>query len=132
MIDFSVYETKEPEIYGYRCPECQTHYYPVPMLCGKCHCRRDPSGIVHKNWEPFALQGPCTLLTWTRVWALPEGYDRPSEMFGMVEFPNGLRASGRLEADNPTIGMRLTARVEESSERPGPPVKVFVFSDTPA
>jgi hypothetical protein len=45
----------------------------------------------------------------------------------MVEFSNGLRASGRLEVENPCIDMNLVARVEESSERPGAPVKVFVF-----
>ncbi len=129
MIDFSVYETKQLEIYAYRCPECRAEYYPAPMLCAKCHCRRDPSGIVHKDWDPFPLEGACTLLTWTRVWALPEGYDRPCEMFGIVEFPNGLRAAGRLEAASPVMGMALVARVEESTERPGPPAKVFVFSE---
>jgi uncharacterized protein len=50
-------------------------------------------------------------------------------MFGMVEFPNGLRASGRIEMEgDPTMGMKLEARVIEADERPGKPVKVFVFS----
>jgi hypothetical protein len=50
-------------------------------------------------------------------------------MFGMVEFPNGLRASGRLEGEgDPVMGARLEARVIEADERPGVPVKVFVFS----
>jgi uncharacterized protein len=130
VIDFSVYETQKLEIFAYKCPECHAAYYPAPMLCAQCNCRRDPSGIVHKNWDPFPLEGPCTLLTWTRVWALPEGYDRPFQMFAIVEFPNGLKASGRLEAENPALGMRLSARVEESGERAGPPVRVFVFSES--
>jgi|SRR5664280_1463778 uncharacterized OB-fold protein len=129
MIDFSIYDKQAPEIYAYKCNDCGTSYYPVPMLCKKCSGRRDPSGIVYKDWEKFSLDGPCKLLTWTRVWALPEGYDRPYLLFGIVEFPNGLRASGRLEVENPGSGMNLVAGVEESSERPGAPVNVFVFSE---
>jgi hypothetical protein len=37
------------------------------------------------------------------------------------------RASGRLGVDEPKIGMKLNTRVEESDERPGKPVNVFVF-----
>ncbi len=129
MINFSLYDKQVPEIYGYKCPNCGTAYYPAPMICGKCNNRRDPSGIVYDDWNKFPLEGSCKLLTWTRVWALPEGYDRPYLLFGMVEFPNGLRASGRLEAENPATGMNLIARVEESSERPGTPVSVFMFSE---
>ena len=40
---------------------------------------------------------------------------------------SGLRASGRVGVAEPTIGMRLTSRVEESDERPGKPVNIFVF-----
>lgn len=128
MIDFSMYDKKEPEIYAYKCNECGTSYYPVPMLCKKCNNRRDPSGIVYKDWEKVRLDGPCQLLTWTRVWNLPEGYDRPCMLFGMVEFPNGLRASGQLEVANPSCGMKLIARVEESQQKPG--ANVFVFFET--
>ena len=46
---------------------------------------------------------------------------------GIAEFANGLRASGRVAVEEPTIGMRLTSRVEESDERPGKPVNIFVF-----
>ncbi|MFB3918295.1 MAG: Zn-ribbon domain-containing OB-fold protein [Terriglobales bacterium] len=127
MIDFSLYDQQAPEIYGYKCPQCGAAYYPPPMICAKCNNRRDPSGIVYDDWEKFPLEGSCKLLTWTRVWALPEGYDRPYLLFGMVEFPNGLKASGRLEVEAPVNGMDLVAHAEESTERPGAPVKVFVF-----
>ena len=129
MIDFSIYDKQIPQIYAYKCPKCGTAYYPVTMLCAKCSNRRDPSGIVYQDWDKFPLEGPCKLLTWTRVWALPEGYDLPYLLFGIVEFPNGLRAAGQLKAENPAINMNLIARVEESTERPGQPVKVFIFSD---
>jgi len=95
------------------------------MICSKCDARRDP--VTGKGWETFDLEGPCELLTWTRLWNLPEGYNKKYLLFGIVQFENGLRASGRLEIEEPKIGMKLTATVEESDERPGKPVKVFVF-----
>lgn len=127
MIDFSIYGEQTPHISGYRCLKCGAIYYPAPMVCRQCDAPRDPS--TGRHWEPFDLEGPCTLLTWTRVWNLPEGFNVKFLMFGMVEFPNGLRASGRLESDgDPVIGSKLDARVIEADERPGPAVKVFVFS----
>ena len=125
-IDFGSMYDETPHISAYKCLKCGALYYPAPMVCGKCDSIRDP--VTGKGWEAFDLEGPCTLLTWTRVWNLPEGFNRKYLMFGMVEFENGLRAPGRLECDgDPVIGSKLEARVAEADERPGPPVKVFVF-----
>lgn len=125
-IDFSMYDVQAPSIKAYKCQSCGKIYYPAPMICSKCSARRDP--VTGKGWETFNLEGPCTLLTWTRLWNLPEGYSKKFLLFGIVQFENGLRASGRLEVETPKTGMKLTATVEESDERPGKPVNILVFS----
>jgi len=125
MIDFSMYDEQQPEILGYKCLTCGKLHYPAPMICSACNTRRDP--VTMKRWETFAMEGPVTLLTWTRAWNLPEGYNVKYLLFGIVEFGNGLRASGRLGTDEPEIGMRLNTRVIETDERPGKPVQVFIF-----
>ncbi|MDF1569942.1 MAG: DNA-binding protein [Spirochaetaceae bacterium] len=125
MIDFSMYDVKEPTIEAWKCESCGEIFYPAPMICSKCGVRRDP--VTNKGWSTFEMEGPCTLLTWTRVWNLPEGYNKKFLQFGIVEFENGLRASGRVEVEKPETGMKLTTTVEESDERPGDPVNVFVF-----
>ena len=125
MIDFSAYDVKTPEILGYRCAKCGSIYYPAPMICAKCSSRRDP--VTGKHWETFPLEGPAKLLSWTRVWNLPDGYNVKFLLFGIVEFENGLRAAGRVGVAEPTGGMSLNSRVEESDERPGKPVNIFVF-----
>ena len=125
MIDFSAYDVKVPEILAYKCLKCGALHYPAPMICSECSRRRDP--VTGKHWETFPLEGPVTLLTWTRVWNLPDGYNVKFLLFGMVEFENGLRASGRIGVAEPEIGMKLHTRVMESDERPGKPVNVFVF-----
>ena len=125
MIDFSAYDVKTPEILGYRCSKCGSIYYLAPMICAKCSSRRDP--VTGRHWETFPLEGAVKLLSWTRVWNLPDGYNVKFLLFGIVEFENGLRASGRIGVAEPTIGMTLNSRVEESDERPGKPVDIFVF-----
>jgi len=127
MIDFSMYDAQEPEILAVKCPNCGKLDYPAPMICKGCGARRDPSGIKAPEWETESLGGPCKVLTWTRVYNLPEGYAKPFLMFAIVEFENGLRASGQLEVDKPEIGMTVQAHVEVSDERPGPEVNIFVF-----
>jgi len=85
MIDFSVYDVKKPEIHAVRCPKCGKLDYPAPMICKGCGTRRDPSGLKAPDWEKVPLEGRCKLLTWTKVYALPEGYEKPFLMFGIVE-----------------------------------------------
>lgn len=127
MFDFSVYEQKEPEVYAYKCPQCGRLYYPAPMICKNCGERRDPSGVIFSMWEQVPFGGKCKLLGWTKVYALPEGFDVKYLLFGVVEFENSLRASGRLLVDNPQTGMELYAKVGVVKEKVGEDVYGFLF-----
>ncbi len=128
MIDFSMYDTAEPEVYAVKCPGCGKLAYPAPMICSECSTRRDPSGVIFPEWENVPLEGKCKLLAWTRVFALPEGFDVKYLLFGVVEFENGLRASGRLLVDQPETGMELRADVGAVKEKPGKTVNGFLFA----
>lgn len=127
MIDFSAYGVRTPEVHAHKCPSCGKLYHPAPMICSQCGERRDPSGIIYKPWETEILEGECVLLAWTRVYALPEGYAKQFMLFGIVEFPNGLRASGRLEVEKPVTGMKVTARAETMDNARGKEFDGLVF-----
>ena len=129
MIDFTVYNPVEKEVYAYKCPKCGTLYYPVPMICRKCHNRRDPSGMLFDTWDRVPLGGlRGKLLTWTRLYALPTGFFERYLHFGIVELENGLRASGRLLVEDPEIGMELVAKVGLIREKVGRDVYGFMFA----
>ena len=127
VVDFDKYRPAKLEVYAYKCPECGTLHYPVPMICKDCSARRDPSGVLFSSWEKVPLGGKCTLLSWTRVYALPEGFDARYLLFGIVEFENGLRASGRLPVKEPKIGMKLVSKVGVVREKIGEDVYGFMF-----
>jgi len=111
MINFNAYKPKEAKVFAYKCPECAALYYPAPMICKKCSTRRDPSGVLFSSWEKVSMEGKCKLLTWTKLYNLPAGFTDRYLMFGIVEFENGLRASGRLLVENTKTGMELNAHV---------------------
>jgi uncharacterized OB-fold protein len=126
-VDFSKYKPQKPEVYASKCPECGTLHYPAPMICKDCHARRDPAGVLFPSWDKVPLGGKCTLLSWTRLYALPEGFEERYLLFGIVEFENGLRASGRLLVEDPKIGMKLVSKVGVVREKIGEDVYGFMF-----
>ena len=129
MIDFDLYKPAPAEVCAYICPKCKTLYYPVPMICNKCHNRRDPSGVLFSAWDKVPLSGlKGKLLTWTRLYALPTGYTDRYLLFGIVELDNGLRASGRLIVEDPEIGMEVVAKVGVVREKIGKDVYGFLFN----
>jgi uncharacterized OB-fold protein len=132
--DFDLhYGPQEHHVYAMICPACGKRFYPSVMICDACHTRRNPLHATHPDprfpaWEEEILEGTCTLLTWTQVFALPEGFDRTSLDFCIVDFPNKLRASGRLNVENPEIGMRLVAHVDIVNQKANTNNYGFIFS----
>lgn len=128
MIDFSAYYPVEKNVYARKCPGCGTLYYPAPMVCKKCHTRRDPSGIFFSEWEKLGLRGlKGKLLTWTKLYNLPKGFDQRYLYFGIVELENGLKAAGRIGFENPETGMEVVARIDLVREKLDKDVYGLVF-----
>lgn len=91
------------ELFAYRCENCNTRVHPKPCVCAVCGGR---------NFHEEPLTGTVTLLTHTRVYNLPEGIEKPYLDFGIVEFENGVRVTGRLEVTKEArTGMKLQATV---------------------
>jgi uncharacterized OB-fold protein len=106
------------QMYAYKCTECGELHHPKHFVCRKCGAR---------EFEELPLEGECTLVTWTRVYNLPEGYMKPNLAFGIVKFPNGLTVSGQLDVDNPEIGMKLETTVGVVKEGVGKDSIGFIF-----
>jgi uncharacterized OB-fold protein len=84
------------------CRSCGRAFYPRHARCPGC-------GATELEKSAFEAEG--TLLTFTRVHALSLAYTDLYITLGIVEFPDGCRALGRLDVDEPEIGMRLKASV---------------------
>jgi len=90
------------EIYASRCKGCGAVAYPQHKCCKACGKTR---------FDTVPLEGNATLLTFTRVYNLSLAFDERYLTIGIVEFDSGARALGRLDVDQPEIGMKLSAFV---------------------
>lgn len=106
------------QMVAYQCTGCGELHHPKHFICRKCGARQ---------FEEIPLGGECTLVTWSRVYNLPEGYQKPFLCFGIVCFPNGLTVSGQLEVDQPEIGAKLQATVGIVKEGIGQDHGGFIF-----
>lgn len=103
---------------AYKCSKCGKLHHPAYFVCRDCGDRK---------FEEVPLEGQATLLTFTRVFNLPEGYMKPWLNFGIVEFPNGLKVSGQIASDDLTLGMTLKASVGVVKEGIGQDYYGFIF-----
>jgi uncharacterized OB-fold protein len=87
---------------GYVCKACGAKSYPRHARCPACG---------KTEFSEKSLGGRATLLTFTRVHMLSLAYMERYITLGIVEFDNGFRALGRLQVDEPRIGMKLTADI---------------------
>jgi uncharacterized OB-fold protein len=108
----------EQKMYAYKCTACGTLHHPKHYVCKCC---------VNREFEEVPLGGEATLVTYTKVYNLPEGYMKPYMGFGVVKFTNGLVVSGQLEVEDPEIGMKLMSTVGVVKEGIGKDYYGFIF-----
>lgn len=102
-----------------RCRACGRLAYPTHYYCPSCGGR---------EFDPVAIDGEGTLLTWTRAYALPLDYAALYITLGIVELDMGVRATGRLEIDEPTVGARVRVSVGRVREIEGHDVNGLIFA----
>lgn len=88
-------------IVAYRCKKCGKLHYPFHDRCMACS---------HREFDQIAAQGNARLLTFTRIFNLPWGFDQRYLTIGVVEFENGIRAMGQIHVDESydlKLGMEL-------------------------
>ncbi len=87
------------EIYAYECTECGTVHYPFRMRCRGC------GELEPFRFKTVPLPRRGKLLTFTKVYNLPAEYEVATLGLAIVELENGMRVTGQLEVDDPSIGM---------------------------
>ena len=101
-----------------KCANCGKLSYPTHFYCPSCRGTR---------FEPVPVEGEGTLLTWTRVYALPLDYEDLFITLGIVEMDMGIRVTGRLDIAEPRTGERVRARVGTVRETGGKEIRGLIF-----
>lgn len=108
----------ENTMYAYKCTKCGELHHPKHYVCRSC-------GAL--EFDEIPLEGEVTLVTYTKVYNLPEGYMKPYLAFGIVKFDNGLTVSGQIDAIELKIGMKLITSVGVIKEGVGKDYYGFIF-----
>lgn len=106
------------EMYAYKCTQCGELHHPKHYVCRKCG---------NREFDEIPLNGEGTVVTWTKVYNLPEGYMKPYLCFGVIKFENGLTVSGQIDSDFPETGMKVTSSVAVIKEAVGKDYYGFIF-----
>jgi uncharacterized OB-fold protein len=88
---------------GYQCDQCGRVFHPARTVCLGCGGRQ---------FSEVPLEDKGTLVTFTRLHALPMDFQTRTLMLGIVEFPNGIRALGQLSVEEVEVGMMMRPRWE--------------------
>jgi len=91
------------ELVAFKCQKCGHVMYPKHQRCLNCRGR---------EFAALPVSGECTLLTFSEVRNLPWGIDERARILGVVEFAEGFRAMGWVQAAEAEVGMKLEAAQE--------------------
>lgn len=108
----------EPTVNAAKCKQCGHLSYPTHFYCPQC-------GGTQFEAEPVVGEG--TLLTYTRSYALPLDFDDLYITLGIVQLDQGIRATGRMEIEEPKTGMRVRATVGVVRDVSGRKVRGLIF-----
>ena len=81
---------KEIGIVAFQCKKCAKLHYPYHDRCLACKGR---------EFEAIKPLGLAKLVSFTRIYNLPWGFDQRYLTIGVVEFENGVRAMGQIKVD---------------------------------
>lgn len=87
----------EQKFVGFRCKSCGKVMLPKHDRCISCK---------GTEFEEVELPNEGTLITYTKLYALPEGIDMPPLTLGIADF-GGVRVLGQVATDDPAVGMKL-------------------------
>ena len=89
-------------VYAAKCTTCGAVSYAKHLICPKCR---------GEAFQPVAIEGEGTVLSYTDVYALAIDYDVRFLRLAIVELDGGLRVTGQLLDADPKLGKRVRTTV---------------------
>lgn len=85
------------EIMGFKCRKCATVVYPKRLLCPSCK---------GKDFDEHPLGEEGKVVTYTKLWTIPEGIEQLPLTLAIVEFDDGVRVTGQV-LDEVEVGSKV-------------------------
>ncbi len=82
----------------FKCEKCGNKTYLKHALCSSCK---------GTSFQKVPLEGTGTIITYTPLYATPEGIEEMPLVLGIVEFKDGVRVTGQLSGQNVRTGAKV-------------------------
>lgn len=83
---------------GFKCKTCGAIVYPKRFICPSCKA---------KDFDEYPLGEEGRVVTFTRLWAIPEGIEQLPLTLAIVEFDGKIRVTGQILSEEIKTGDRV-------------------------
>ncbi len=88
----------ENRFVAFRCKKCGEVVYPKRLVCPSCRGR---------DFDEQALSGEGKVITYTKLWTIPEGIETLPLTLAIVEFDGKVRVTGQVLSEELKVGDRV-------------------------
>jgi len=88
----------EDKLTGFKCKKCGTIAYPKRFLCSSCKGR---------DFDEQPLGDEGRVVTFTKLWAIPEGIEQLPLTLAIIEFDGKVRVTGQVLSEEVETGDRV-------------------------
>lgn len=88
----------ENRLIGFKCKKCGTITYPKRLLCPSCKGR---------DFEEYLLSEEGRVVTFTKLWAVPEGIEQLPLTLAIIEFDGKVRVTGQVLSEEIKTGDKV-------------------------
>ena len=106
------------KLLGYECNGCGKKMYPKHAVCPKCKKRA---------FSEFEIEKTGTIMTYTKLYAVPEGVDIKPLILGVIKFNDGVKVIGQLIGEDVKIGDEVRPVWGELRKSQGKEIYGFKF-----
>jgi uncharacterized OB-fold protein len=109
----------EKDLIVWKCTNCGKITYPKRIVCPNCR---------GKDFVSIKIEDEGKLITYTKLYATPEGIEQMPLVLGILEFSNGVRMTGQIEGKDVKIGDKFIPKWDMLRKIQGRNVYGFKFT----
>ena len=112
----------ESRLIGFKCKKCGAVAYPKRLICSSCR---------GKDFGEHPLSDEGKVMTFTKLWAIPEGIEQLPLTLAIVEFDGGVRVTGQVLSQEVKIGDKVRPVWGHIRKIRGKDIQGFRFERSP-
>ena len=112
----------ENRLIGFKCKKCGAMTYPKRLICPSCK---------GKDFNEVSLSDEGKIVTFTKLWAIPDGIEQLPLTLAIAEFNDKVRVTGQVLSEEIKTGDRVRPTWGHIRKIRGKDIEGFRFERVP-